>query len=44
MYTIERGSDLYQRVKAYSQENSIRHLRAYRELIEKGLAADGNSD
>ena len=41
---IERGSELHERVKAYARENGIRHPRAYRELIEKGLEADGNSN
>ena len=41
---IERGSELHERVKVYARENGIRHPRAYRELIEKGLAVDDNSD
>lgn len=34
---IERGSDLHDRIKAYAKETGVRHPRAYRELIEKGL-------
>jgi hypothetical protein len=41
---IERGSELHERVKKYARENGIRHPRAYRELIEKGLEADDNRD
>jgi hypothetical protein len=41
---IERRSDLHERVKEYARGNGIRRPRAYRELIAKGLEADGNSD
>lgn len=37
---IDRGSDLHERVKEYARERGIRHPRAYRELIEKGLEAE----
>ncbi|WP_229121472.1 hypothetical protein [Halapricum desulfuricans] len=36
---MERGGDLHERVKEYARENGLRHPRAYRELIEKGLEA-----
>ena len=36
---MERDDDLHKRVKQYARENGIRHPRAYRELIEKGLDA-----
>ena len=36
---MERDDDLHERVKEYARENGIRHPRAYRELIEKGLKA-----
>jgi hypothetical protein len=37
---MERGGRLHERVKEYARENGIRHPRAYRELIERGLDAD----
>ena len=36
---MERDGDLHERVKQYARENGIRHPRAYRKLIEKGLDA-----
>jgi hypothetical protein len=36
---MERDGDLHERVKKYARENGLRHPRAYRELIEKGLEA-----
>ena len=38
--TIERGSDLHERVKEYSRENGLRMDFAYAKLVEKGLNAD----
>ena len=37
---IERGSNLHERVKEYSQENGLRMDFAYAELVEQGLNAD----
>ncbi len=37
---IERGSDLHEQVKEYSQENGLRMDFAYAELIEQGLNAE----
>ena len=36
---MERDGNLHERVKEYARENGIRHPRAYRELIKKGLDA-----
>jgi hypothetical protein len=36
---MESDGDLHERVQQYARENGIRHPRAYRELIEKGLDA-----
>ncbi|MGB9951131.1 MULTISPECIES: hypothetical protein [unclassified Haloarcula] len=36
---MERDGNLHERVKEYVRENGVRHPRAYRELIEKGLEA-----
>lgn len=34
---IERGSELHEKVKEYSQEQRVRHSRAYAELIEQAI-------
>lgn len=36
---MERGGELHERVKAYADKHSIRHSRAYAELLERGLDA-----
>jgi hypothetical protein len=36
---IDRGSDLHERVKEYSQENGLRMDFAYAKLVEEGLNA-----
>lgn len=34
---MEQGRELYECVKEYARENGIYHLKAYTELLEKGL-------
>lgn len=34
---LERGGKTHEKVKEYARERAVRHPRAYRELIEKGL-------